>query len=279
MARRAAKRCVTDVRQLGHVREPRSRKRRHPHLDHVDPVDRGPRGSGPPATSSPRSRWVADRMRTSTGCSRWSPTGRTVFSWIRRSSFTCMTKRQVRDLVEEQRAALGGLHQAQLVGDGAGEAAAAVAEELALHELGRNRAAVDRHERRVLARPGFVDEPRDELLAGAGLAGDVHGRLAARDRPIIARSFCIGSESPSRRRAAVARRAGCPRASAPVDELAQVDMSTGLRTKSKAPSFSARTAASTLAVRRDHGDRRSGTSRWIHSIELECRRRPAGAGR
>ena len=33
---------------------------------------------------------MADRIRTSTGTSRVSPTGRTDFSWITRSSFTCM---------------------------------------------------------------------------------------------------------------------------------------------------------------------------------------------
>ena len=89
-------------------------------------------------------------------------------------------ERKVGHLVEEQRSALGRLHQAELVGDRAGKAAAAVAEELAFHELRRDRAAADGHERRVLARSGLVDETRHQFLAGTGFAGDVHGRLAAR---------------------------------------------------------------------------------------------------
>ncbi len=90
-------------------------------------------------------------------------------------------QRQVGDLVQEQRAALGGLDQALLVGDRAGEAALLVAEQLAFHQLGRDRAAVHRHERPVAARAGVVDQVRDQLLAGARLAVDVHRRLAARD--------------------------------------------------------------------------------------------------
>ena len=56
-------------------------------------------------------------------------------------------QRQIGDLIEEQRAAFGGLDQPFLVADRAGEAAALVTEELAFHELGGNRAAIDRHER------------------------------------------------------------------------------------------------------------------------------------
>ncbi len=87
---------------------------------------------------------------------------------------------QVGDFVEEQRAALGRLHEARLVGNCAGEAAAAVTEKLALHQFRRYRAAADGHERCVLARPALVDQARDQFLAGAGLAGDVHRRLAPR---------------------------------------------------------------------------------------------------
>ena len=46
-------------------------------------------------------------------------------------------QRQVGDFIEKQRAAFGGLDQALLVGDRAGEAAALVPEELAFHEFGR----------------------------------------------------------------------------------------------------------------------------------------------
>jgi hypothetical protein len=92
-------------------------------------------------------------------------------------------QRQVRDFVEEQRAAVCGAEEPGLVGDGTGEAALAVAEELALHQLAGDRAAVDGHEGTIGARPALVDESRDQFFAGAGLARDVYGRLAARDLP------------------------------------------------------------------------------------------------
>ena len=87
--------------------------------------------------------------------------------------------RQFGDLVEEQGAAFGRLEQAGLVGVGTGEAAFLVAEELAFHQFGGNRAAVHRHERAVGARAFVVDGARHQLLADAGFAGDVHGGLAA----------------------------------------------------------------------------------------------------
>ena len=62
------------------------------------------------------------------------------------------------------------------VGDGAGERAARVAEELRFeHALGE-RAAVDRHERARRAPAVRVDRARDELLAGAAVADDEHRR-------------------------------------------------------------------------------------------------------
>ena len=94
--------------------------------------------------------------------------------------FDLHVQRQVRDFIEKQRAAFGRGNEAQLVGDRAGEAAALVAEQFAFHELGRNRAAVHRHERALGARPGGVDHACHQFLAGARFTGDVHRRLAAR---------------------------------------------------------------------------------------------------
>ena len=88
-------------------------------------------------------------------------------------------QRQVRDLVQEQRAALGRADQALLVRHGAGERALLVPEQLALHELRRDRPAIDRHERSITSRARRVDQPGHQLLAGAGVAGDVHRGLAA----------------------------------------------------------------------------------------------------
>src|SRR5205814_822616 len=56
-------------------------------------------------------------------------------------------ERQLADLVEEQRAAVGGLEQADAVGRGIREGAFRVAEQLALEEVLGDRAAVDGDER------------------------------------------------------------------------------------------------------------------------------------
>ena len=56
-----------------------------------------------------------------------------------------------------------------------------MAEELALHQLRRNRAAVDRHERLFAPPAGVVNHPCNEFLAGARFAANVHRGLAAGD--------------------------------------------------------------------------------------------------
>src|SRR3546814_8622108 len=61
-------------------------------------------------------------------------------------------RRQIGDFVEKQRAVLGGLEQTGLVAVRTGEAALQMAEEFALHQLRRNRAAIDRHERSTCTR-------------------------------------------------------------------------------------------------------------------------------
>jgi len=55
-------------------------------------------------------------------------------------------RRQVADLVEEQRAAIGLLQQSPPIGPGAGESAAHVAEQLALQEVAGDSGAVQGHE-------------------------------------------------------------------------------------------------------------------------------------
>src|SRR5690606_2545654 len=56
---------------------------------------------------------------------------------------------EVADLVEEERAAAGRLEEALAVAVGAGERAPGVAEQLALHQLRRERAAVEGDEAAV----------------------------------------------------------------------------------------------------------------------------------
>ena len=76
-------------------------------------------------------------------------------------------RRQVANLVEKQRAAVGLLEAADAPGVGAGERAALVAEELALEQRLGDRGAVDRDERLVGALAVLVEGAGDQLLAGA----------------------------------------------------------------------------------------------------------------
>jgi hypothetical protein len=118
-------------------------------------------------------------MRTSTGSSVTLPTLRTRFSWMAQQ-LDLHGERQVGHLVEKERAAAGGLEEAVPVVLGAGEGALAVAEELAFHQVFRDRAAVDRHEGAGGAGAAAVDQAGAQFLAAAGFAGDVDRRLAAR---------------------------------------------------------------------------------------------------
>src|SRR5262249_2321208 len=85
-------------------------------------------------------------------------------------------ERQLADLVEEQRAALGDLDEPALLRGRAREGAALVAEQLALDELLAQARAVDFEERLAGARALRVDPPREPALADAGLAEQQHGR-------------------------------------------------------------------------------------------------------
>ena len=98
-----------------------------------------------------------------------------------------MRERDVADLVEKQRAAVGDLEQALLVGDGAGEGALDVAEEFALQQVLRQRSAIHGHEGLGPAQAVVMNRAGDQLLAGAAFAGDEHGGVgcrALRDQPV-----------------------------------------------------------------------------------------------
>src|SRR6185436_11579341 len=90
-------------------------------------------------------------------------------------------ERQLADLVEEHRAAVRALERAGVRVGGAGERAALVAEQLALDQVRRDRAAVEHDERALLARRVVVQRLGDQLLARAGLAGDQHRGVGARE--------------------------------------------------------------------------------------------------
>ena len=76
------------------------------------------------------------------------------------------------DFVEEDGAVRRHLEQARLVAIRAGEAAADVAEQLGFEERVGQARAVERDERCRRARAALVNQPRDDFLADAGLAGD-----------------------------------------------------------------------------------------------------------
>jgi hypothetical protein len=84
----------------------------------------------------------------------------------------------VADLVQEERAGMGQLDQSgPALRVGAREGATRVAEQLALHETGRDRAAVHLAQRRARPGGGLVDDAREQALAGTRLADDEHWRI------------------------------------------------------------------------------------------------------
>ena len=90
-------------------------------------------------------------------------------------------ERQLADLVEEERRAVGELEAADLAGQGAGERALLAAEQLALDEPGRQRGAVDLDDQAAVATAVRWIGLGDELLAGAGLAANEHRGVGGRD--------------------------------------------------------------------------------------------------
>ena len=87
---------------------------------------------------------------------------------------------QEADLVEEQRAAMGGLEEAGLGLARIREGAALIAEQLGLEQGLGDGGTVDGDEGAVAARAGLMNRPRQEPLAGPGLAEDQDRRKATR---------------------------------------------------------------------------------------------------
>ncbi len=83
-------------------------------------------------------------------------------------------RRELADLVEEDAPTVRELESAQPPGDGAAEGALFMAEQLALHETGRQGGAVDPDERFVFPLARRVDGAGDQFFACAGFAGDEH---------------------------------------------------------------------------------------------------------
>jgi hypothetical protein len=90
-------------------------------------------------------------------------------------------RRDLADLVEEQRAAVGLVKPPLAPRRRAGERAALVTEQLALEQRLGERGAVQTDERTGGAGGVAVEGRRDQLLAGAALAADEHRRARRRD--------------------------------------------------------------------------------------------------
>ena len=167
--------------------------------------------------------------------------------------------------------ALCGLDEAGLVCHGAREAAFLMAEELAFHELGRDRSAIDRHERAFAPRAGFVNHARHQLLAGAGLARDVHGRLAPghlgdhRTHALQGRRFAdqpVGGRIARHGRALELQ--GCGH------ELAQIGQVERLGDEVECAELQCADGGLDAAMGRDHGDRGPGHLALQPLDELEA---------
>jgi hypothetical protein len=108
---------------------------------------------------------------------------------------------ELRDLIEEQRAALGRLDQAEPIFRVARERTTPVAEQLALDQGRRDRSAVDR-KTSARALRAVVSRARHDHLAGPGLAEDQQRDVDARD----AIERCQGRGEPRLERREVAGR-------------------------------------------------------------------------
>ena len=124
---------------------------------------------------------MAATTRTSTGIGRAAADRRHLALLQHAQQLRLHAARHLADLVEEQRAAVRGRQAARARPVGAGEGAAHVPEQLGLGERlgdGRQLTATNGP---VAARAGAVNEPGDDLLAGAGLAADEHAGVGVGD--------------------------------------------------------------------------------------------------
>ena len=86
----------------------------------------------------------------------------------------------VADFVEKQRAAIGFLEFARLVGAGAGERPFAMAEQFAFDQVFGNRRAVDFDKHLLAPQALRVDRPRHQLFAGSRFAVNEHPPIGRR---------------------------------------------------------------------------------------------------
>ena len=124
-------------------------------------------------------------------------------------------RRELADLVEQERAGVRELEPPDPPVGRAGERAPLVTEHLALQEIARDRRAIHPYERLVPAWTLRMDRRGHELLAGAGLAADQHprvGRSHTRDHLADATQCrTVADELASQAKVGAQRRALAPR--------------------------------------------------------------------
>ena len=114
-------------------------------------------------------------------------------------------KRQIRDLVEQQRPAVGAAKVTGAGPIGPGEGSAAIPEQLALGQAFRERRAVDGDQRSRAPAP-TMEGPGDHLLAAAGLALEHDGKVAHRRLAQRIEHRLEGPAAPEPRRDLLERR-------------------------------------------------------------------------
>ena len=163
---------------------------------------RDPRGSGLAATSARRLRLVAATTRTATLLRSRSPPTRAHRAACRaRAAARLQLGRQLADLVEEQRAAVGLARRRRARSATApGEGAAHVAEQRRLDQLARHRAAVEHDERAVAARRCGGGSPRRTAPCRCrSRPRSAPSRRSARRRPAARNSLRSLGSRPSER--------------------------------------------------------------------------------
>src|SRR5437868_9697739 len=95
--------------------------------------------------------------------------------------FGLQRRRNIADLVQEERAFIGQLEAANFLRDGSSERAFLVAEELTFQQIQRDGSAIQPYERASTARAELVNGMRDQLLAGACFSLDEYGGIGRRD--------------------------------------------------------------------------------------------------
>ncbi len=178
LVRRAREERQQVVGQRQHVARPLTQRRQH-HLDHVQPIEQ----ILAEAPCRDLGRQVAVRRRHHAHVAGPGPrlADALVALLLKQAQqLRLQGRRQVADLVEEQRAPLGRRHPADRVAHRPGEGTADVAEQFALQQLRRQARTVDRDERPGSARAAGVNGPRQHALAGPALAPQQHGRLTGR---------------------------------------------------------------------------------------------------